>query len=155
MICPTCWEEVAEREVRCPFCGSLVSQEKPPSAQSLPSASVGAPPAMRGQPRRASPLAIASLIFGLLGPLGILASSRLRVYLGYRFPPFASLVWLLGAALLAVIFGHLGRRSVRRSEGRLLGKRMAAWGLVLGYAVLGFVGWLLVEVLYFGALHSF
>jgi hypothetical protein len=39
--------------------------------------------------------------------------------------------------LLAVIFGHLARASIRRSGGRLLGEGMAAFGLALGYLSLG------------------
>jgi hypothetical protein len=39
--------------------------------------------------------------------------------------------------LLAVIFGHLARASIRRSGGRLLGDGMAVFGLALGYLSLG------------------
>jgi hypothetical protein len=39
--------------------------------------------------------------------------------------------------LLAVIFGHLARASIRPSGGRLLGDGMAAFGLALGYLSLG------------------
>jgi type IV pilus assembly protein PilA len=51
---------------------------------------------------------------------------------------FASFVlglffFFLPAAVLAVIFGHLGRADVRRSRGRLYGSGMAMAGLVLGY----------------------
>ncbi len=100
-------------------------------------------------------MAIASLIFGLLAPLGSrLGATALRVLLGYSLPGFLAFVWLLGAALLAVIFGHLGWRSIRRSEGRLFGKTMAVCGLVLGYAALGFVG-LTFSVIIYIAVHPF
>jgi len=37
------------------------------------------------------------------------------------------------AAVLAVVFGHLARREIRRSGGRLKGSRRALTGLVFGY----------------------
>jgi len=42
--------------------------------------------------------------------------------------------------LLAVIFGHMARASIRRSGGRLLGDGMASFGLFFGY--LGLLGWI-------------
>jgi len=147
MLCPACGKEVADRDAPCPFCGSLASKEKPPSAQSLPSASFGAPPAMPGQPRRASGLAIASLIFGLFGLLGEWSCLKGGRFGGDGRHIYADFILGAVAGLVAVIFGHLGRRSLRRSGGRLLGEGMAALGLVLGYAVLGFVG-LLVALLW-------
>jgi hypothetical protein len=39
--------------------------------------------------------------------------------------------------LLAVIFGHLARATIRRSGGGLLGDGMAVFGLALGYLSLG------------------
>jgi hypothetical protein len=39
--------------------------------------------------------------------------------------------------LLAVIFGHLARATIRRSGGRLLGDGMAVFGLALGCLSLG------------------
>jgi hypothetical protein len=47
----------------------------------------------------------------------------------------------LVAALLAVIFGHRAKASIRRAGWRLRGKGMASAGLVLGYLWLG--GWIL------------
>ncbi len=49
---------------------------------------------------------------------------------------------LLGLpALLAIIFGHLARRKIKKSQGALKGGGIALAGLVLGYLVLGvFVG---------------
>jgi hypothetical protein len=46
----------------------------------------------------------------------------------------ASLVLgLVGTSVLAVIFGHVARRSIRRSYGRETGAGMALAGLILGY----------------------
>lgn len=115
MLCPSCGKEIAETDALCGFCGSSLSQDKPPSGESLPSASVAASLGRPEQPLRRSRKAIASLILGLLS-------------------------FIPGVGLLAVIFGHSARASIRRSGGRLRGERMAAAGLVLGY--LGLVGWI-------------
>ena len=84
--------------------------------------------------RRRSRTAIGSLVLGLLPSMLI----------WFLFPVssfsigFVIFLGLLGSALLggvlAVIFGHQARASIRRSGGRLLGKRTATAGLVLGYA---------------------
>jgi hypothetical protein len=76
-------------------------------------ASLTTPLASPEQPLRRSGEATASLILGL-----------------FSFVPVVG--------LLAVIFGHLAKASILRSRGRLLGKGMAAGGLVLGYLGLGF-----------------
>jgi len=44
-----------------------------------------------------------------------------------------SFFWLLPAAILAIIFGHISLGEINRSGGRLKGKGMAIAGLVLGY----------------------
>jgi type II secretory pathway pseudopilin PulG len=41
--------------------------------------------------------------------------------------------WLLPAAILAIIFGHISLGEIKRSAGRLKGEGMAIAGLVLGY----------------------
>ena len=53
-------------------------------------------------------------------------------------------------ALLAVIFGHMATASIKRSDGRLIGRGFATVGLVLGYIglVLGLLGGM-----YFLAVH--
>ncbi len=61
-----------------------------------------------------SPLAIASLVLGLLG---------------------ATIVPCLGS-ILAIVFGHVALRQVHASQGKLGGKGLAIAGLVLGYLVL-------------------
>jgi hypothetical protein len=38
------------------------------------------------------------------------------------------------AALLAIVFGHLAKASIRRSKGRIVGKGIATAGLALGYS---------------------
>lgn len=63
-------------------------------------------------PAETSSEAIISLISGILGWLGLFG---------------------LGG-IVAVIFGHIARRKIRNSEGRLTGDGLATAGLVLGYA---------------------
>ncbi|WP_342806930.1 DUF4190 domain-containing protein [Alteromonas sp. M12] len=55
-----------------------------------------------------SKCAVASLLFGIL-----------------------SLIFI--SSLLAVIFGHIARSKIRHSHGKLIGNKMALWGLWLGY----------------------
>lgn len=58
-----------------------------------------------------SSMAIISLVFGVLAWLGIFGFG----------------------GIIAVIFGHLAKSEIRRSQGRLGGDGMATAGLVLGY----------------------
>lgn len=62
-----------------------------------------------------SSLAVASLVCGILG---------------WTFLPFLS-------SIAAVVLGHMGRREIRESGGRLSGDGMAIAGLILGYSMLG------------------
>lgn len=104
----------------CPNCGKEVAEADPfcrwcgrslsPGPVQTPTGSVPAGPP--GELVRRSGEATASLILGL-----------------FSFVPVVG--------LLAVIFGHLARASIRRSGGRLLGEGMAAFGLALGYLSLG------------------
>ncbi len=113
MFCPSCGKQVAETDAFCRFCARSLSPDKSASSESAqrPSAALG-PAAKPDEPIRRSGEATASLILGL-----------------FSFIP------MIG--LLAVIFGHLARASIRRSGGRLLGQGMAFVGLLLGYLGLG------------------
>ena len=64
-----------------------------------------------------STLAIASLVTGILG---------------------WTLIPVLGA-VAAIITGHLAKKEIAESRGRLTGNSMATAGLILGYISLGFV----------------
>lgn len=68
-------------------------------------------------PKQDSSLAIASLICGLVG---------------WTFIP------VLGA-IAAVILGHMAKKEIRDSGGRLSGDGMALAGLILGYVQIGLV----------------
>ena len=52
--------------------------------------------------------------------------------------------FILPAAILAIILGHVSRSEIRQSGGRLRGAGMASTGLVLGYVGAGFVPILLI-----------
>ena len=45
------------------------------------------------------------------------------------------LSWIFGpfTAIPAIVFGHIARRDIKKSEGRLTGNGMALTGLILGY----------------------
>ncbi len=81
--------------------------------------------------RTTSPLAIVSMVFGILG--------------------WTLVPWI--GSIVAVITGHLARGEIRRASGHLDGDGMAIAGLVLGYAMLALslVGLVLVLV-FFGGL---
>lgn len=72
---------------------------------------------MRVEQAETSPVAIISLVFGILG--------------WFALP-------LLGA-LIAIIAGHVARGQIRESRGELQGDGLAVAGLILGYLSLGLV----------------
>lgn len=78
------------------------------------------------QPVATSGMAVASLVMGILA---------------FTFLPILP-------ALLAVIFGHAARSSIRASQGRLVGDGLAVAGMVLGYIGMGvlvlFIGFVVV-----------
>jgi type IV pilus assembly protein PilA len=52
--------------------------------------------------------------------------------------------FFLPASILAVVFGHLSLRDIRKSAGRLKGEGVAIAGLILGYLGVAFVPFLLI-----------
>ena len=78
---------------------------------------------------RPSIKAVLSLLSGIVA----LASGFYAVSLDYP----ALFAIMLGAVALAIVSGLLARRQVRRSEGRVSGRGMAAWGV--GFGTLGLV----------------
>lgn len=81
--------------------------------------------------RQTSSLAIASLVAGILG---------------WTLLPFIG-------TLVAIVTGHMARKEIRNSGGRLDGDGLALGGLILGWvsAALWLIG-ILVFVLFFGGL---
>jgi len=111
VFCPKCGKQLDDPDAFCRSCGSGISGGKPASGE--PPARTTVPTLLDAeQPIRRSGEATASLVLGL-----------------FSFIPVVS--------LLAVIFGHLARATIRRSGGRLLGDGMAVFGLALGYLSLG------------------
>jgi hypothetical protein len=106
--------------------GLLRSPAAPPAAPTTAAMPEAATPA------RASKLAIASLVAGILGLLPLLGVG----------------------SLAAVVLGHVSLAKIRRSNGTLIGRGMALAGLILGYVVLvllaAYVLFLLVRVVFGG-----
>ena len=86
-----------------------------------------------GPGRQTSPLAITSLVFGLLGFL--------------LLPVIGSLV--------AIVTGHLARSEIRRTPQRFEGDGLAVAGLALGYVAIGLgLLTLLVALVFVGGLFA-
>ncbi len=84
---------------------------------------------MRDAPAETAPLAIVSLVFGILGWVAL---------------P------VIGA-VIAVVTGHIARGQVRDARGDLHGDGLAMVGLVLGYLSLALVLFSVMLFLIFGA----
>jgi uncharacterized membrane protein len=104
MFCPNCGTENAEGSTICQSCGaSLSALAAQPTAQA----------AVRPAPT--SGLAIASLVFGILG---------------------LTLLPTLGS-VVAVILGYMAKSEINSNARKLEGGSLATAGLVLGYVGLG------------------
>lgn len=90
-------------------------------------------PLPAGPARQTSPLAIVSLVSGLLG---------------------WSLLPLIGS-IVAIVTGHLARGEIRRAPDRYEGDGLAITGLVLGYVAIGLgLLALVVIMVFFGGLFA-
>ncbi len=135
MLCPRCGETNAYGVKFCVQCGAPLSGgpwSSDRAASDTPSAASGSVLGL-SQPRVLQPLpgpppigpaensgkAIASLICGLF-------------------------TWIFPAAVAAIILGHVSLSEIGRSAGRLKGRGMAIAGLVLGYAGLFFIPFILI-----------
>jgi len=130
MLCPRCGETNAYGVKFCVQCGAPLSGEPQPS---------DAPPAASGsvlglsQPKVLQPLPGPP-------PMGSSESSGKAI---------ASLIcgffaWIFPAAVAAIILGHVSLSEIGRSAGRLRGRGMAIAGLVMGYAGLFFIPFILI-----------
>jgi uncharacterized membrane protein len=87
----------------------------------------GPPPGYGAQPQKNSAMAITGLVLGIIGVI----------------PCFwGCLVFSIGG----VVFGLLGKKDVRESNGAKKGDNLAQWGFILGLVgiALGILYWILV-----------
>ncbi|MBN1289225.1 MAG: DUF4190 domain-containing protein [Actinobacteria bacterium] len=113
MRCDSCGMEIPDHAVFCPECGVKSGMEGTGAA----TPGVPSPPHphhIPGAGKKTSGLAVASLIMGIGGFLCV----------------------PLVMPLLAIIFGILSRREIRKSEGKIEGSGMANAGLALGITAL-------------------
>jgi type IV pilus assembly protein PilA len=122
MFCSRCGANMPDTALSCPRCGAAVSSAPPPPAAApaaAPAPGRVAPPQWQAAPpagpyvgpQETDGKAVGSLILGILAmfPFGLLTG------------------------IPAIILGHLSRKSIRESLGRLRGDGMALAGLIMGY----------------------
>lgn len=143
MQCPTCSAQIDSEATFCPFCGTRVAPQ--PGVAAPVSAPAPAPYLPPSEPQWIAPgqsgavpaslpnstAAIVSLVCGILCWLPILP--------------------VIGA-IVAVIAGHMARKEIRASEGRVGGAGMAKAGLILGYAHLALIGLAICAIVAIGVL---
>lgn len=106
----------------CPACGNNVSSGERfcrVCGKEVSTSATAAPAVAAGVTPETSGKAIASLISGLF-------------------------FFFLPASILAVVFGHLSLRDIRKSAGRVKGEGVAIAGLILGYLGVAFVPFILI-----------
>jgi hypothetical protein len=138
MYCPRCGAANNAEQRFCFNCGLRIDQvtvttPAPSSAGDITQPMITVAPSRYAAPSAArvipnSPLAIVSLVFGILAWIMVLP--------------------LIGA-LVAVVCGHLARNEVRRANGQVGGGDLALAGLILGYSQLVLAGFALCGVLGF------
>lgn len=132
MSCVSCGSPLEHGVMRCPTCGTAQPSLAPPPPPPPPPPAPGSgAPLAAGRPTATT--AVVSLIAGIVGVTAL----------------------PLAGSIVAVITGHLARKEVRESMGRLEGEGLATGGLVLGYVglVLGCVA-PCVLVMMFGGLAA-
>jgi len=113
-----------------PALPGAASSYAPPYSNVGPQAWAGAPPTNSG-------LAVASMVLGILCLI-----------------LFFTHVFALLLGLMAVVFGHVSRSSINRSQGRIGGSGMALTGLITGYigtalaiVIISFAAFIFTQVL--------
>lgn len=90
-------------------------------------------------PKKRNALAFVSLILGIIGVLLPILFYRFHsdLHFGAHTSHFAYLlllVLLAGPSMLAIIFGHIGKRRANTIPGLLKSEKIAVMGIILGYA---------------------
>ncbi len=115
MNCPTCGTPIGPGVLMCPNCGTQMAPSTGQLHRGTPLQSTlpgSGPIQQQVQPRLTSNLAIASLSLGIASWV---------------------LIPLLGA-VAAIITGHMARKEIRASGGRMEGDGLALGGLITGYS---------------------
>jgi len=121
VLCPSCGEEIAGVDTCCHSCGSLLTSAEAPSLETVKQ------PFRRSREATVS-LAFALLSFALVVGLFAFSSGNLPLVLG-RGLIFTGFL----AGLLAIMYGHEAKESIRQSGARMVGRGRAIAGLGLGY----------------------
>ena len=115
MFCPKCGKENIDQAEFCQACGTSIQ-----TTTVNPNAQMARP--IASQPK-SNGLAIASMVLGIVGLI---------------------FGWFILAvpSILAVIFGHIARKRIKRSDGTMSGSGMALAGLITGYSgiFIGLIG---------------
>lgn len=120
MKCSTCGSEVSQDALFCEYCGTRVTA---PSSSGAPTIAIAQP----DDTPHAPPAYAAPPVYSTAPPTSNSATVSLI---------FGILAWVLLpviGAIVAVIAGHMARREIAESGGRLGGDGLAIAGLVLGY----------------------
>lgn len=133
MDCTFCDAPLTPGARFCPNCGASVAQAGPvPAGFAKPAAYPTDPTLYPGpMPPTNSVLAMASIICGILSWFGLFGIG----------------------AVLAIVLGHMARREIRDSQGRLVGDPLAVIGLILGYLQVAIIA-LIVAVIGFVAIFA-
>lgn len=134
MLCPRCGETNAFGARFCVQCGASLPAEPLPSG--TPPA---APPVAGGSALDLSQPKVLQPLPGRppMGPTESSGKATASLVCGF----FA---WIFPAAVAAIILGHVSLSEIGRSAGRLKGRGMAIAGLVMGYAGLFFIPFILI-----------
>jgi len=115
MFCPNCGASLPNNATACTNCGTPWSATPPGGTAPIPGTQPMGQPPMQGEPPTDGK-AIASLVLGIL----------------------SLLCFSIFTGIPAAILGHMSRKNIRQSMGRLKGDGMALAGLILGYIGIGF-----------------
>jgi len=150
--CPKCGADADDGAEKCFYCGTgLRRATVEPSGTSPILATTAA--AAQASINTASPIrthsgAVWAFVLGLLGPVLVLTTLAGAWFISGRFG-----LTFAATGILAIVVSAISIRRISASEGRLKGKGMAIWGLVLGALMV--VVWLVGLIRYLRYMHGF